>query len=366
MRTDNTGGGFLSFAEFAPDDPLNNTEARDFLPELAAYLDQPNTPNSIDNSYEYVLPSFNLKYELNDEMLIRFGASQALTRPNIADINSNQAAVPELGFVVDNTGGGPGVVTAVIPDQINIYGGNPNLEPIEATNFDLSFEYYFGDDGQFTVSTFYKDLKNIIVYGTETTGVMTFDGFDVPIVANTNLNLNDGEVQGVEFAYQQFFTELPGLFGNLGLQANLTLLSSEATALTPVQDADGDGAEGFLTVYRWGIEDLLGLSDTSYNLIGIYQDDRFEARLAYNWRSEYVSSYRDYITGNPIIQDDIGFLDASFKWDVTDQVQLRLQGANLLDTKSLASQQIDASGQRFARANFLNDRRFEIGLRYEF
>lgn len=366
VRTDNTGGGFLSFAEFAPDDPLNTTEARDFLPELAAYLDQPNTPNSIDNSYEYVLPSFNLKYELNDEMLIRFGASQALTRPNIADINSNQAAVPELGFVVDNTGGGPGVVTAVIPDQINIYGGNPNLEPIEATNFDLSFEYYFGDDGQFTVSTFYKDLKNIIVYGTETTGVMTFDGFDVPIVANTNLNLNDGEVQGVEFAYQQFFTELPGLFGNLGLQANLTLLSSEATALTPVQDADGDGAEGFLTVYRWGIEDLLGLSDTSYNLIGIYQDDRFEARLAYNWRSEYVSSYRDYITGNPIIQDDIGFLDASFKWDVTDQVQLRLQGANLLDTKSLASQQIDAAGQRFARANFLNDRRFEIGLRYEF
>jgi len=114
------------------------------------------------------------------------------------------------------------------------------------------------------------------------------------------------------------------------------------------------------------VDDLLGLSESSYNLIGIYQDDQFEARLAYNWRSEYVSSYRDFITGNPITQEDIGFLDASFRWDLTDQVQLRLQGANLLDTRSVASQQVDALGQSFARASFANDRRYEIGIRYEF
>lgn len=365
VKTENTGGGVLGYVEFAPDIVADTTQPRDFLPELAALFDTPNSANSIDNSYEYFLPSLNVKYEINDEMIIRFAASQAITRPDIAAINATQTAVPALGFVVDNTVAPP-VVQGVIPDQINLYGGNPLLEPIESTNLDLSYEWYFGDEGQFSVSAFYKDLKNVIVYGTETIDVINADGFQVPVVANSNLNLNDGTVEGVEFAYQQFFSDLPGLLGNLGVQANLTLISSEATALDPVFDTDGDGAEGFLTVYRWGIDELLGLSDTSYNIVGIYQDDRFEARLAYNWRSEYFSSYRDFVTGNPILQDDIGFLDASFRFDLTDNVELRLQAANLLDTKATAKQQIDASGQTFARSVFDNDRRFEVGVRFQY
>ncbi|MEL7109747.1 MAG: TonB-dependent receptor, partial [Pseudomonadota bacterium] len=113
-------------------------------------------------------------------------------------------------------------------------------------------------------------------------------------------------------------------------------------------------------------EELLGLSDISGNLIGIYQDENFEARLAYNWRSDYYSSYRDFVTGNPIIQEEIGFLDASFKWDVTDQVQLGVLAANVLGTEAFASQQVDQAGQRFARSNFLNDRRLEISIRYAY
>lgn len=360
VRTENSGGGVLGYAEIV--DPV----ARGFLPETAALFDTANAPNTIDNSYDYVLPSVNVKWNLNDEMLIRFAASKAITRPDIAALNASRTAVAELGYIVDEGGeGGPGEIIDVGLGRVQVYGGNPNLKPIEATNFDLSYEWYFGSDGQFSVSAFYKDLKNIIVYGTETIDILSSDGYDVPVVLNSNLNLNDGTVEGVEFAYQQFFTEWPGLFGNLGVQANLTFLNSDSTPLTPAFGIDG-GADGFLTVYRWGVDDLLGLSESSYNLIGIYQDDQFEARLAYNWRSEYVSSYRDFITGNPITQEDIGFLDASFRWDLTDQVQLRLQGANLLDTRSVASQQVDALGQSFARASFANDRRYEIGIRYEF
>lgn len=365
VRTETTGGGLASYAEFAPDDPLNPLQERDFLPETAAFLDQANTPNTIDNSYEYLLPSFNMRWDLNDEMLIRFGASKAITPADIAALNSNQATIAELGYVVDNTATPP-VISDIVLGSLRVFGGNPNLEPIEATNIDLSFEYYFGSDGLFSVSAFHKDLKNIIVYGDETISTVTLDGYTVPVIYSGNLNLNDGTVDGVEFSYQQFFTDWPGLFGNLGLQANLTLLSSETTPLPSIRDTDGDGVEGFLSVYRWNVAELLGLSETSYNLIGIYQDDQFEFRLAYNWRSKYFSSYRDYITGNPIIQDDIGFLDASFRWDVTDNLEFRVQAANLLDTQAVARQQVDAAGQTFARSVFDNDRRFEFGLRYEF
>ncbi len=370
VRTENTGGGVLGYAAFAPDNPADNTQPRDFLPDLAALLDTPNTRTSLDSSYEYWLPSFNAKWELNDEMLVRFGFSEAITRPDISAINSTRISDASLGFVTDTTATPP-VTTGIVPNQLNQFGGNPLLEPIESTNFDLSFEWYFGDDGQFSVSWFYKDLKNVIVYGTETQGALTLDGFQYPVVYNGNINLRDGTVDGVEFSYQDFFTEWPGLLGNLGVQANLTLIESDAEALPSVfgagvRDQNGDAVEGFLTVYRWGIDDLLGLSDMSYNLIGIYQDDRFEARLAYNWRSEYWSSYRDFVTGNPIQQDDIGFLDASVRWTITDSIEVSLQAANLLDEKSTASQQVDAAGQTYARSVFLNDRRFEFGIRYDF
>ena len=365
VRTDTTGGGFVGYAEFAEDDPLDATQPRDFLPETAAYLDQANQANTIDNSYEYWLPSFNVRWDLNDEMIVRFAASQAISPANIANLNSNRGVSAELGFVVDNTATPPAIADIVL-GGINEVGGNPTLDPVEATNFDLSYEWYFGSDGLFTASAFYKDLSNIIVYGEETIDSVTLDGYTVPVTYSGNLNLNDGTVEGVEFSYQQFFTDWPGLFGNLGVQANMTFLTSETSPLPSVQDADGDGVEGFLTVYRWGVDELLGLSDKSYNLIGIYQDDQFEVRLAYNWRSAYWSSYRDFITGNPIMQDDIGFLDASFRWDVTDSFQLRVQAANLLDTRAAATQQVDAAGQSYARSVFQNDRRFEVGVRYEF
>ena len=369
VKTDITGGGIGGFSEFpelTTPDPAN---PRTYLPELAAYLDQADTQISIDSGYEYWLPSFNLKWDLTDEMLIRFAVSQAITPANIDQLNASRNHRAVLGFVTDTNpapGTQPGVID-IIPDEIRIEGGNPNLDPIESTSFDLSYEWYFGDDGQFTVSAFHKEIENIIVFGDSNEGSAVFDGYTIPLTYSGNTNLNSGEIQGIEFAYQQFYTDLPGLFGNLGLQANFTIIESETTPLPAFQDADGDGVpDDFLTVYRWSIDELLGLSDLSGNLVGIYQDDRFEARLAYNWRSDYFSSYRDFVTGNPIIQEEIGFLDASFKWDITDQVQLSVLGANLLDTKAFASQQVDQAGQRFARSSFVNDRRFEVAVRYAF
>ncbi|MEP3890982.1 MAG: TonB-dependent receptor [Hellea sp.] len=341
----------------------------DFSPEAVAYLNQADTLNtdvklSSDDAW---LPSLNVKWNVSDETLIRFAASKAITRPRIDQLRGNQVAVGAFRFVTtdDPTVPQDQRVTDIQLNTINLYGGNPNLKPIESTNLDLSFEHYFGDDNTISLSLFHKDISNNIVYASETRDVVTLDGTQVPIVFNGDLNQDEAKIKGLEVAYLQFYDNLPGLFGNLGLQANYTYIDASTNA--PVATlTDGDPSANFERIYRYGVTNFLGLSEHSTNIIGIYQDEKLEMRLAYNWRSEYLGSYRDFVTGNPIFQQATGYLDGSAKYDFNDNFQVRLQVANITNEKANAEQQIDADGQRFGRTSFVGDRRIKFGARYKF
>lgn len=366
-KTDVEGIGTRTFAEI----DNNNAPGQnpiDFSPEAVAYFAQADIDQSgpIDSDDRW-LPSLNLKLNLNDSTLIRFAASEAITRPRIDQLRADQTAVGALRFVSSDD---PTVpidqrTTDITLQQINIFGGNPDLKPIESTNFDLSLEHYFGDNNTVTLSLFKKDLRNNIIYGSQTIDTITLDGRQVAVVLNSDLNQDQADIKGFEIAYQQFFDGLPGILKYLGVQANYTYIDATTSAPSP-NVAEGDPNFGFERIYRYGVENFLGLSDHAANLIGIYQDENLELRLAYNWRSEYLSSYRDFVTGNPIFQEDRGYLDGSAKYDITDNFQVRFQIANILNTKANSTQQIDADGQRFGRTSFVGDRRIRIGARYQF
>jgi outer membrane receptor protein involved in Fe transport len=132
-------------------------------------------------------------------------------------------------------------------------------------------------------------------------------------------------------------------------------------------DADGNGvADDLTTTFRFGVTDLLGQSEHIANVVGIYQSNDVEVRLAYNWRSEYLTTYRDYVTGNPIYTEGGGFLDASFRYDFNDHFQFRASMSNVLDRKEKAFMMLNTQGQTAPRFAFLNDRRIVLGLRYQF
>jgi len=311
----------------------------------------------------------NVKWNLNDSSLIRFAASENITRPNISQLRPDQISVGQFSFITEVDPAVPGSqqIVDIRLNQINTFGGNPNLKPILSTNYDLSYEFYFGDENSFTASVFRKDIRNNIIYATQTVDTVTLDGVEIPIVFNGDVNQDEAKINGVEVAYQQFYDFLPGFLSNLGLQANYTYVDASTNApVASATDGDPEFPEAFLRTYRFGASDFLGLSEHAFNLIGIYQSDKVEVRLAYNWRSEYLSSYRDFVTGNPIFQEDRGYLDGSFKYDFNDNLQFRFQIANILDTKANATQQIDAAGQRFGRTSFVGDRRVRVGLRYAF
>ena len=341
-----------------------------FSPEAVAYFNQ----DSIDQSGtiqedDRFLPSLNVKWNLNDNSLIRFGVSDAITRPNIAQLRSDQVAVGNFRFIStdDLTVPADERITDIQLSQISVFGGNPDLKPIESRNWDVSYESYYGDNNSFTFALFRKDIKNNIIYASQTQDTITLDGRQVPIVFSGDLNQDEATIQGAEVAITHFFEEWPSIFGNLGVQANYTFIDAETNAPLPIVDADGDGnPDDFQQIFRFGENDFLGLSEGAANLIGIYQDDNMEVRLAYNWRSDYLSSYRDFITGNPIYQEERGYLDGSFKYDFNENFQFRAQVANILDTRANASQVVDANGQRYGRTSFIGDRRIKVGVRYSY
>ena len=320
------------------------------------------------------LPSFNLKWNLNSEMLIRFGVSKNLTRPNIQDMRAGETIAPITSNVLypqitnktDPLFGVDQGYKSVALNQLRVTGGNPYLKPTTSNNYDLSWEWYF-KGGMLSTAFFKKDLQNIIESGTMPLGTVKLDGQTVPIEYGGQINQAKAKLQGIELAYQQFYDFLPGPLSHLGLQSNFTYIDASAAPPPPFVDSNADGIpDDPQTIFRMGVKNLLGQSKYILNVVGIYQDSKWEARLAYNWRSENLLTYHDYITGDPVYNSAEGFLDGSIKYNVNHNVQVSLNASNLLDTKSKATAQIDAKGDRVDRFSFINDRRFVFDVRYQY
>jgi outer membrane receptor protein involved in Fe transport len=113
------------------------------------------------------------------------------------------------------------------------------------------------------------------------------------------------------------------------------------------------------------------LSKHSYNLVGFYEKGPLSARLAYNWRSQYLITVSDCCVGLPVWNKAAGYLDASIRYKINDNLELGLEGSNLLNTQTVTLQQMsDADspeGQRILMQNswFRQDRRFSIGVRWK-
>ncbi|HEY5806409.1 MAG TPA: TonB-dependent receptor, partial [Povalibacter sp.] len=107
-------------------------------------------PITTESSYSYLLPSLDIKFELTDEIHLRFDASRTLTRPAINFLTPvlNVGALPRVG-----------ALTAT--------GGNPALNPYLSDNFDFAVEWYYQSNSYAAIDFFIKDVTNFIVQGTQ-------------------------------------------------------------------------------------------------------------------------------------------------------------------------------------------------------
>ncbi len=240
--------------------------------------------------YKNWLPSLNVKFDLRDDLVGRLSASRVVNRPNVTD------SAPRI---------------SVSRDSPTASGGNPDLDPFLADQYDASLEWYPAPTTAMTAAVFIKTMDNYITAQNVT--------IQVPgrgdVLLSSNVNGGDAEVRGFEAAYNQSLSFLPGLLDGLGVQASVTIVDSKAN---------------YFAGNRQIKDDLVGLSKTSYNLVGYYEKGPISARLGWFWRSRYLSSIGSTTTAQSYI-DAYGSLDGSLSYQITPQYAVTLEGSNLTD-----------------------------------
>ena len=292
--------------------------------------DVPNVviPVTVNNAYNKWLPSANIRFHLTQNLQLRLAGSQTLTRPDFSQLS-------------------PAVT--VVPGQLAASSGNPGLSPITSTNADVSLEWYFGKSSSLYIAGFYKRVKGFIF--TRATPGQTIGGTSGYTVS-LPINSDPGTVKGVEIGYQQFFDFLPGALSGLGVQANYTYADSKAPS----------SLVGFTAP-------LTQLSKNSFNVAAIYEKYGVSTRVAYNYRSSFLSSILaggytppggstvSYVF--PVYTKGYGWLDASVNVDVGKHFTLTFDAQNILRTQIQQYYQVATQPGQFT----IDDRQFMVGVR---
>ena len=180
------------------------------------------------------------------------------------------------------------------------------------------------------------------------------------------VNTGEGEIQGIEFAYQQTYDFLPGIWSGLGAQFNYTYVDSSGVPNSDLARSGAQQPNEPVVLGANGDLDLEGQSEHNVNLVAFYENDKISLRAAYNWRSDYLVTTRDVISRLPVFNEAVGFLDASVFYNLNDTVKVGIQGTNLLDTVTQTTTQLDTKGTKQDRAWFINDRRYAFVVRAKF
>ena len=284
------------------------------------------------NKYNDVLPSLSFRLNFTDDIVMRFAASKTLTRPPLGALS------PRM------------VIGTTRPGNLQASSGNPDLKPFKSKNVDLSFEWYYQQNGFATVGLFYKEVQNFLVNTVENRTIPIIDSDNIfngdPLFEVSLLdNLESAIVKGVEIGFQHSFDWLPGLWNGFGFGANATLVDSGAEL--NVDDVTQTFA-------------LEGLGD-SYNVIGFYEKGPLEIRLAWNRRERFLRTAVGF-GGEPTFVEPYQQIDARASFAVNDNLSVFAEGVNLGNERQ----------QRVGRYNkqilLLEETgpRYTIGVRAEF
>lgn len=329
-----------------------------------------------EGSYNYLLPNANFNIELTDDIMLRAAYSKTIGRPDYVSIQGGTV----VGTLANRSGGSGS-------------SGNPNLLPLESDNFDLSTEWYYDEASYVSVGYFRKDVKNWIantvvdstIYnlanpadgkkyrealaavGADAANIRNWifanypnaTGVNVPgkvisgvsgednvmiFKINTPSNDTEGRVlDGWEFAIQHSFADTG--FGGI---LNYTIVNTD------------------LQYNNFLLQDqpaLVGLSDTA-NAVFFYEKDGLSARIAWNWRDEFLNSRGQGTGANPQYTEAYSQIDASISYDLpmVEGLTFYVDALNLTDEYN----RVHGRAKEQMLSLVETGPRYTVGARYSF
>lgn len=259
------------------------------------------------NNYTNWLPSVTLKYQANDDLVLRGAFTTAIARPNY------YALTPFVGIIAGDE---------------EVAAGNPNLDATYAYNFDLMAEQYFKSVGILSGGVFYKRLKNFIYNYADRSYTNSKFAADFPDLANPipageqwafsqNRNGESVDVYGFEVAAQRQLDFLPGKFlRGFGVYANYTFTKSKAQGIT---NSDGEVREGVM---------LPGTAPHMLNASLSWENSRFSARISANYTAAYIDELGGDSFGDAFYDKQF-FLDANASMKVSKSARFFAEATNL-------------------------------------
>ena len=217
----------------------------------AAAYTQPYYLAPTQRTFDNLLPSVNLKLEMQKDMFLRMGLSKTMARQNYN--------VWAQGVTSPTCNASTGICTVI--------GPNPNLQPLSSINADLNWSWYFAPRSVLTVGFFESNITGYTKFGglTQDSSIELLD--PVTDTLKTYFVISAGQqgarIRGFDIGYEQ-------PIGNTGFGVT----SNVSRSMTSVDDG----------------RPMTGASEWAGNLGLYYEDDKFSARVVVNYRGEYVAS----------------------------------------------------------------------------
>ncbi|MCF2946733.1 TonB-dependent receptor [Paraglaciecola aquimarina] len=392
VRYENTDVNSISFSR--PETAIVWGDNNDYFYERSADVQAV----SGEASYDHLLPSLDFDLAISEDLKARASFSQTIAR---AGYSQMRAAVTGIGTNGPKATGGSAVASA----------SNPGLVPLQSSNFDLSLEYYFDDSSYVSAGFYEKRVKNFI--GTEQVEESHFDLRDVTagpraLAATAALNALGVQVDETSLFTMTAIIDNPQDFPNgaadfqegisfaegIAAKYDITPNSDDPVMMfltsKPVNNKEakiygfelagqhffGDSGFGLAANYTTvrgdiGFDDtgspsvsqfaLTGLSDTA-NIVAMYEKDGIQARLAYNWRDEYLNETSRGSSRNPRYIEAYAQLDFNISYAVSDELTVSFEGLNLTEENSRSH----ARSERQIWDLYDLGARYQLGARYTF
>lgn len=276
-------------------------------------------PVKFEADYNDILPSLNMTVDLREDLFFRVAAAKVMSRASLSQLSGKRS---------------------ISTNSLIINGGNPNLEPLRADQFDVALEWYFDEGSLLSITYFYKDLESFITRAKIGTELYQGDTYEVYSYVNGEGSTIQGSEVIVQFPFSVFFDSLEGF----GINANYTRVDS----------SNGHVSDLGLEV------PMFGLSKDSYNATLYFENNDFDARVSYNYKGESVGGIEDNLY--PVYNEGYGQLDLSFGYQVSDNIKVTAKAINVTDEYQ-TSYMMDPA---FPKSLSVSGGRYSLGIRATF